>query len=61
MYYRRRHHWGEEYKVTAGPLDTQSVISGLNQLAEYEVWMTAFTFKEGPKSESHSIVIGECI
>ena len=47
--------------MTAGPSDTQIVISGLNQLSEYYVWMTAFTFKEGPRSQSLSIVIGECI
>ena len=47
--------------MTAGPSDTQVVISGLNQLAEYDVWMTAFTSKEGPKSQSQSTVIGGCI
>ncbi|XP_074632006.1 uncharacterized protein LOC141890434 isoform X2 [Acropora palmata] len=58
VYYRRSYYWGVAYNVTAGPSDTQVMITGLNQLAEYIVWITAFTFKEGPKSQSQSIVIG---
>ncbi|XP_074632022.1 scavenger receptor cysteine-rich domain-containing protein DMBT1-like isoform X2 [Acropora palmata] len=58
VYYRRSYYWGVAYNVTAGPSDTQVMITGLNQLAEYSVWITAFTFKEGPKSQSQSIVIG---
>ena len=58
MYYRKSYYWGVEYNVTAGPSDTQVMITGLSQLAEYSVWITAFTFKEGPKSQSQSIVIG---
>ena len=61
VYYRRRYYWGEQYHVTASPSDTQVMIGSLTQLAEYEVWMTAFTFKEGPKSQSQSTVIGGCI
>ena len=60
VYYRKsyKYYWDVAYHVTTGPSDTQVMITGLNQLAEYSVWITAFTFKEGPKSQSQSTVIG---
>ncbi|XP_068682562.1 uncharacterized protein [Montipora foliosa] len=58
VYYRQRHYWADEYHVTAGPSETQVIIRDLYPLAEYEVWMSAFTFEEGPKSDWQSILIG---
>ncbi|XP_067024678.1 uncharacterized protein [Acropora muricata] len=60
VYYKKsyKYYWGVANHVTAGPSDTQVMITGLNQLEEYSVWITAFTSKEGPKSQSQSTVIG---
>ena len=46
--------------MTAGPSETQVIIHDLYPLTEYEVWMSAFTLEEGPKSDWQSIVIGTC-
>ena len=61
LYYRNKdhHHDHEGTKITIGASERQVIIDGLETMKNYEISMTAFNDKEGPRSEVIEVVPGK--
>ena len=61
VYYRNRDHYydHEGTNITIGASERQVIIDGLETMKKYEISMTAFNDKEGPRSEEIEVIPGK--